>query len=127
MKKLSADKAVASLLDDMGRSKAEKSQPVANRRRAAKAKKKSQKRNRVMYDIDPRIQARITEIAEQTGCPASQIANLVMLYGLAAIENGNIDLYHYPRTPSKSPKFDWNLEIPISKFFNDPENDLSDS
>jgi hypothetical protein len=66
---------------------------------------------RVTYDLPPWLRQRIKELAEMEGIPASQLVTLAMLRFLDDLGRGEVDLAMF-KTPSRSPRYDWNLTLP---------------
>jgi len=108
------DPAVADLLAGAQHRQAQRSRPVAERKRAAKEKAKAAKRNRVMLDLPVEIQEEITAMAFDLECPISQVAAALLIIGLAE----NIDNLRPFRKVSKSPRYTYNLDLSeISKSY----------
>lgn len=105
------DPTVASLLTDLNRKQAERETPVKERQKKIKAREKAAARNRVMLDLPVDIKAKVDDIAKQIGCPMSQVATVLLAIGLEHFEHPVIDIGSY-RVPSKSPRYEWNLDIP---------------
>lgn len=104
------DPAVAELLKESSRRSAERSTPVAERKRKAKEKAKSAGRNRIMLDLSVDIQDQLSHMATYLGCPISQVAGALIILGMANVDRGVIDLRLYRRT-SRSPKFDFLIDL----------------
>jgi hypothetical protein len=107
------DPSTAEILEDLERKRAEAQLPVQERRKKIKARKKAKSRlpGRVNWDLPPALKERVFSIAEQSKIPASQIAAFLLYAGLDLLEEGEIDFSPY-KTPSESPRYDWNLEFP---------------
>lgn len=67
------------------------------------------------YDIPVELRERIKELAEAHGVPASQIATLGLLRFVEDLARGRVDLTPY-KTPSRSPRYDFNLVLPLEEF-----------
>ena len=61
----------------------------------------------------------IKDLGEDHRCPASQVAGLLLIYGLAAIRKGDIELDEY-KVSSRSPRYDWNLDFEVDEFDENP-------
>ena len=107
------DPAVADLLNGMEHRQAESALPRKEREKRARERAKIQARRdqRATYDLPPEIRERFKELSEQLRVPASQVVTLALARFLKEYEAGGIDLSQYKR-PSKSPRYDWNLEFP---------------
>jgi hypothetical protein len=107
------DPSVADILSDGTRRQSELHLPLRERKKKARERKKirERKERRVTYDLPPALRQRISETADEQGVPASQLATLLLRFGLKALDSGEIDLANHPRKPSKSPRYDWNLVI----------------
>jgi hypothetical protein len=90
-------------------------QPIADRdaRRKAREQEKmrSRKAHRATYDLPPALRERIRALAEEQGIPASQLVTLALLRFLRAWDDGDAPISRY-KTPSRSPRYAWNLELP---------------
>ncbi|MCW4004961.1 MAG: hypothetical protein NWE95_13740 [Candidatus Bathyarchaeota archaeon] len=104
------DPAVSALIDSMEKSRAERAHPMADRKRQRKEREKNAKRNRVMLDLPPELEARLVALAHKIECPISQAAAYLLAIGLSELDAGRVDL-RANRKPSKSPKFAWNLDL----------------
>lgn len=67
------------------------------------------------YDIPVELRERIKELAEAHGVPASQIATLGLLRFVEDLARGRVDLNRY-KAPSRSPRYDFNLILPLEEF-----------
>lgn len=106
------DPSVADLLNGLNTQAAQRSLPAKERRKASKARQKAKDRlpRRVNWDLPETIKDQVTALAERHECPASQMAAVLLLHGLAAMRQGDILLDDYKR-PSSSPRYTWNLVI----------------
>lgn len=107
------DPAVADLLNGMEQRQAEAALPRKEREKRARERAKIQARReqRATYDLPPEIRERFKDLSDQLRVPASQVVTLALARFLKDYEAGEIDLGQYKR-PSKSPRYDWNLEFP---------------
>lgn len=94
--------------------------PVARKKRdkeiQEKRRAKARLARRVNWDLPPELKDRINALAEDHRTPASQVAAVLLAYGLAALERDDLDLDDY-KTPSDSPRYDWNLSLENADFF----------
>lgn len=65
---------------------------------------------RATYDLDPQLKQRITSLAKSYSIPASQLAQVLLLGGLALVENGALDIPSL-RKLSRSPRYDFVLDL----------------
>jgi hypothetical protein len=107
------DPAVADLLTGLERLRSDASLPRKERERKARERAKIQARRdaRATYDLPPALRERIKALAEEQRVPASQIVTLGLVRFLEDYQAGRVDLGAY-KCPSRSPRYDWNLEIP---------------
>ncbi len=107
------DPAVADLLAGMEQRQSEAALPRREREKKARERAKIQSRRdqRATYDLPPGIRQQIKDLAEEQRVPASQIVTLALGRFLQAYAAGEIDLGQW-KTPSRSPRYDWNLDIP---------------
>lgn len=68
---------------------------------------------RVTYDLPPELRQRMKMLSIEQRIPASQLVSLALLRFLKAYDSGEIQLGAY-KQPSRSPRYDWNLEFPNS-------------
>lgn len=110
------DPAVADLLSGMERKQEEAQLPRREREKKARERAKIQARReqRATYDLPPDIRQRIKDLAETQRLPASQLVTLALLRFIEEYDQGKIDLADY-KQPSRSPRYDWNLILPVSK------------
>ena len=112
-----ADPAVQALIEEGSRQRYEAH--LSRRERDHIIKERSRMRARreqhTCYDIPPELRLHIKELAEKEGVPASQIAALALMRFASDWQNGKVDLSLY-KTPSRSPKFDWNLALDVTDF-----------
>jgi hypothetical protein len=69
--------------------------------------------NRATYDIPPDLRQKIAKLSVKYGCPQSQLATLMLIHALKAIEVKDIDPTAL-QIPSDSPKFAHNLDLTIA-------------
>ncbi len=107
------DPAVADLLAGMEQKQAEAMLPRKQREKKARERAKIQARRdqRATYDLPPLLRERIKSLAEELRLPASQLVTLALARFMQEYDQGSIDLGIYKR-PSRSPRYDWNLEFP---------------
>lgn len=107
------DPAVADLLAGMEQRQSEAALPRREREKKARerAKIQSRKDQRATYDLPPGIRQQIKDLAEEQRVPASQIVTLALGQFLQAYAAGEVDFSHL-KIPSRSPRYDWNLDIP---------------
>ncbi len=106
------DPAVAALLRHQDEKQSEAHLPKDERRKKNREREKlrSLLPNRVTYDLPEGMKNHIAKIAETQKTSASQVAAILLTYGLEALEQGSIDLSSY-RVPSRSPRYEWNLDL----------------
>ncbi|NPV87773.1 MAG: hypothetical protein HPY45_17375 [Anaerolineae bacterium] len=109
---LRADPAVRALIGQEERLKQEARLSRRQREKVIKERRKIRERREqhTCYDIPPQLRQYIKTLAEELRLPASQIAALALLRFARDWQAGTIDLAPYKR-PSRSPKYDWNLEL----------------
>ncbi len=109
------DPAVADLLSGMERRKAETQLPRQQREKKAKerAKISSRREQRATYDLPPLLRQRIKDLADRERLPASQLVSLALIRFLNDLDSGSVDVNSL-KQPSRSPRYDWNLDIPES-------------
>lgn len=107
------DPAVADLLAGMEQRQSEAALPRRQREKKARERAKIQARRdqRATYDLPPEIREKVKELAEEQRVPASQIVTLALGRFLQDLDAGRVDLNDFKK-PSRSPRYDWNLEIP---------------
>jgi hypothetical protein len=107
------DPAVADLLAGMEQKQAEASLPRRQREKKARERAKIQARRdqRVTYDLPPVIREHIKDLAEELRLPASQLVTLALARFLKEYNRGEVELSEF-KHPSRSPRYDWNLEFP---------------
>jgi hypothetical protein len=107
------DPAVADLLTGLEHKQSLAHLPRREREKKTREHEKilSRREQRVTYDLPPWLRQRIKEIAEMEGIPASQLVTLAMLRFLDELGRGEVDLAMF-KTPSRSPRYDWNLTLP---------------
>ena len=112
LRRRSLDPGTADILENMEQRQAERALPKREREKKAKERKRAEARypSRLNVDLPPRIKALVKAIAARERVPESQLVALACARLLAAIDAGEVDLRDYKR-PTKSPKYDWVLEI----------------
>ncbi len=71
-------------------------------------RQEKRKAGKVTYDLPPELKATIADLAAEYRVPQSQIAALLLICGLDALET--IDLAKY-MSPSRSPLHDYNIDL----------------
>lgn len=107
----SVDPAVAELLGDARRRETERSLPLKERQRKAAARKKDAQRVRSTWDMPETVVETVARLAQQKGCPASQVAEVLLRSALAMVDAGEWRIDDYPSQASKSPRYEVNLLI----------------
>ncbi len=107
------DPAVASILNTQSQRQADAHLPAKERKRKARERAKAAERapRRVSWDIREDIKAEVQKQAASKQIPESQLAGLLLWYGLQAWFKGEIILNPYLKT-SRSPRYIFTLEIP---------------
>ena len=100
------DPAVADLLGGLERKQAQRGMTKAERRES----ERQRRRNRLMVDLPPDIEAQIGALAAAHGVPVSGLVVLAIARFLRDVGDG-LSLTPY-KQPTKSPRFDWRIEIP---------------
>jgi hypothetical protein len=93
---------------------AEASLSRTERARLTKDRAKEAKRHRFNMDLDPILNDRLAELAEEQRCPASGLANLAIAFMLDALDHDSLDLRPY-LGPSKSPRYENTVKLPSVK------------
>ena len=104
------DPAVAALLGQGVQRKSEQRLSPKERRKRLREREKARSRNRVIYDIASEIEEAVKAIANEHDCPISQVAGLLLAYGVKAVRDHEIELSDYKET-SRSPRYGWNLDF----------------
>lgn len=105
--KANVDPAVADWLKDA----------QTNKAALTKKQKSDRKRVRVIYDLTPELKAAIETEAKRQGTSASQLAAFLLTFAVREARSGNAEIKEAlldGKRPSKTMKFDWNLEAPES-------------
>ncbi len=112
-----ADPAVSALLSQRERVQREARLPKKAREKKIRERERMQARaeGHTCYDIPPELRAWVKSLGEELGVPASQIAALALLRFARDYQEGQVDLSSY-KTPSRSPRFDWNLNLRPEEF-----------
>ncbi len=107
------DPAVADLLAGMEEKQAEARLPKREREKLARerAKMRTRKDRRVTYDLPPELKKQISDLAEDLGVAASQLATYALIQFLQAYHNDQVDLSKY-KVASPSPRYEWKLVFP---------------
>ena len=112
-RELNLDSSVLALTESMEKKFAEASLPRRVREKKARERAKSQarKQQRATYDLPPALRQQVMALSEELRLPASQLVTLALARFFAEYQTGSIDLGQY-KTPSRSPRYDWNLVLP---------------
>lgn len=73
------------------------------------------KRQKATYDLPADIQAAVKAIARKEDTSASQVVEVFLAYALVAYasrEGGLQEVIWEAKTPARTPRFSWNLELP---------------
>ena len=93
-----------------------KKDAVENKAALTPKQKRDRKRKRVMYDIDPTIKEVVQLLAKREDTSASQLVELLIVYGIRAYLRGDEELQEAlaleTRTHANTLRFNWNLHIP---------------
>jgi len=93
------------------RRQASQAQPLKAKQKQAKERKKAQARNRVVIDMPQDLEEQLKRLADYQGCPNSQVVVVLARVGVAAMLAGLFDLDAHPRERSKSPRYEFNLDL----------------
>lgn len=113
-RKIRVDPDIARLMQQDQHRQEERTLPQAERKKRIKEREKMRKRNRKVLDLPEHITDRLSQIAEQYGCPESQVAAFLLAHGIQDLDDEHLDLTPYLR-PSRSPRYDHNLIYPESE------------
>ena len=73
------------------------------------------RRQRASYDLPAEIQEAVRAVARQEDTSASQVVEMLLAYALVAYARGEEALrgaFWGGKTPARTPRFSWNLELP---------------
>lgn len=89
------------------------------RRQKERDKMSARRSRRATYDLKPALREELQSLSQELRIPASQLVNLALARFLKEYHSGKVDLSLYKK-PSRSPRYDWNLELPdhLLKFKN---------
>jgi len=106
------DPAVAALMRRQDEKEAEAKTPKAERAKRLKERMKAADRlpGRVNLDLPPALKKQVFELAEAERIPVSQVVAFLLAEGMRRLRSGELTFNPY-RRPSKSPRYDWNLDI----------------
>jgi len=106
------DPAVAALMNRQDERESDARLSKSDRAKKTKAKKKAESRlpGRVNLDLPLGLKKKIFDLADSERIPASQIVAFFLADGLRRLDSGDLDIAPY-RRPSKSPRYDWTLDI----------------
>jgi len=107
------DPVVADMLTNLEQRQVDLSLPRRERQKKSReaAKIRARREQRVTYDLPPILRQRIKDLAESEGVPASQVVTLALMRFLNEYAEGKVDLALF-KQPSRSPRYDWNLNLP---------------
>ena len=107
------DPAVAGILATHEQRQTDAHLPPKERSKKAREREKMRKRkpHRATYDLPLTLKKRIKQIADQHQVPISQVAAVLLSYGLKALDCGEIDLDDYKKETSSSPRYEYNLVL----------------
>lgn len=76
-----------------------------------KKAKRDAARQRALYDLPEDVIQAVDALAERISSSKSQVAAYLLITGLHAVANGQVDL-SAARRPSRSPRFEYTLTLP---------------
>jgi len=91
---------------DLERRKRARGRSPGQRRKA----ERDRARNKVTYDLMPELSAVVDEIAKARSIPVSQVAHVLLVYGLKAMKRGELNFDQFSLRVSRSPRYDWTIE-----------------
>lgn len=105
------DPAVAAMLSGGQRRQSERSLPRAERAKVTKKRALQAERNgrRGVYDLEPDLIELIKRLADQYGTTASGVAEILLRYGVLAIEKDELELGNYRRRLERNPRYEYEL------------------
>jgi hypothetical protein len=108
------DPAVEAAIYGGDKRQAERSMPVASRKKVKRerAKAEARKGQRALYDIPEWLIEAVKKVAAERGTSASQVAKYAIWEFLKAEKTGSSDLGEYLVPASKNPRFDFVIELP---------------
>lgn len=111
------DPSIRALINQSDRIRGESRLSRRERDKRIKERRKIRERRaqHTCYDIPPELRRYVKALSEDLRLPASQLATLALLRFVQDYQGGEIDLSSY-KSPSRSPRFDWNLVIDIEDF-----------
>jgi len=62
------------------------------------------------YDVPRAVKDAIVQLGDNLGTSASAVARVLLAYGLRQYKEGAIDFYRVNKSPSVSPKYDYQIE-----------------
>ncbi|NTV35929.1 MAG: hypothetical protein HGA53_03160 [Anaerolineaceae bacterium] len=112
-REVNLDSSVLALTESMEKKFAEAALPrrVREKKARERAKIQARKQQRATYDLPPALRQQVMALSEELRLPASQLVTLALARFFAEYQTGSIDLGQY-KTPSRSPRYDWNLVLP---------------
>jgi hypothetical protein len=100
------DEAVNAIIGAGDRKQRARRMTEAQRRQA----ERDAQRQRVTYEVDPRVADFIARVAEHEGCSPASVVNRLMMDALARYTAGDVEFYGH-RRPSQGPRYDWVVEL----------------
>lgn len=73
------------------------------------------RRQKATYDLPTHIQEAVKAVARKEDTSASQVVEMLLAYALVAYARGEEELkgaFWDNKTPARTPRFSWNLELP---------------
>lgn len=110
---LGGDPAVRTVMSDPVYGKLKRVNNAQGMTRSERRKaEKDEARNRTMIDLSVELDAILDWISQANGTSRSQVASYLMIEGLRAMKEQLLRSTDLPSTPSRSARFEWNLELP---------------
>ena len=96
-------------------------QAAVNPATVTRKQKKDRARTRIHVDVDAALKGALEQIAgiERADTSLSQVCEVLLAYGLRAYAEGKaevVDAFYEGRSPARTPRFGWNVEIPEGWF-----------
>ena len=73
------------------------------------------RRQRASYDLTTHIQEAVKAVARKEDTSASQVVEMLLAFAMVAYARGDEELrgaFWGSKTPARTPRFSWNLEVP---------------
>lgn len=105
------DPAVMAALQGGERRQADRALPKAERAKVTKKRALQAERNgrRGVYDLEPDLIELIKKLADEYGTTASGVAEILLRFGVLAIEKGELELGDYRRRLERNPRYEYEL------------------